>query len=321
MATSSRAALGRWAWIAPSLLGGALAVAAFVSIVRTGDASAPGEYGEALLFVSQMDSIAEGARSSGNTRTLELAAGVSRQIAIDRSDLLGRVVAPEDARQTEQAIIALSRVPYGLILMDCQMPEMDGYEATAAIRARFAANRIAIIAMTAHALDGDRERCIAAGMDDYLAKPVQIDQLRETIERWSPVIVPEAAAGGTNAEPPRPRDEPEAPIDAARIRALGLIEPDAAGVGIAMLFRDQARATIEAVQEGQAAEHQDAVRRAAHSLKGSAANLGATRLAELARQLEHANLGAAGGTIDAIRAETARVVAALEALEASEAAA
>ena len=220
-----------------------------------------------------------------------------------------------------EAVETLSRVPYGLILMDCQMPEMDGYEATAAIRARFAANRIAIIAMTAHAMDGDRARCIAAGMDDYLAKPVQIDQLRETIERWSLGPVPEAAADGTNAEPPRPRDEPEAPIDAARIRALGLIEPDAVGVGIAMLFRDQARATIEAVQEGQAAEHQDAVRRAAHSLKGSAANLGAARLAELARQLEHADLGAAGATIDAIRAETARVVAALEALEASEAAA
>ena len=74
---------------------------------------------------------------------------------------------------------------------------------------------------------------------------------------------------------------------------------------------------IEAVHEGQATKHQDAVRRAAHSLKGSAANLGAARLTELACQLEHADLGAAGATIDAIRAETARVLAALEALAAT----
>ena len=72
MATSSRAALGRWAWIAPSLLGGARAVAAFVSIARTGDASSPREYGEALLFVSQLDTPAKGARSSGDPRTLEI---------------------------------------------------------------------------------------------------------------------------------------------------------------------------------------------------------------------------------------------------------
>ena len=115
MATSSRAVLGRWAWIAPSVLGGALAIAAFASIVRISDASAPGEYGEALLFVSRMDTLAEDARSSGNARTLELAALATRRIAIERSDLLGRVVSPEDAMETEQAIIGVaeSAVAYG----------------------------------------------------------------------------------------------------------------------------------------------------------------------------------------------------------------
>ena len=115
MATSSRAVLGRWAWIAPSVLGGALAIAAFASNVRISDASAPGEYGEALLFVSRTDTLAEDARSSGNARTLELAALATRRIAIERSDLLGRVVSPEDAMETEQAIIGVaeSAVAYG----------------------------------------------------------------------------------------------------------------------------------------------------------------------------------------------------------------
>ena len=77
-----------------SLLGGALAIAAFVSIVGISDASSPGESGEALRFVSQMDTLAESARSSDNTSTLEFAAAVSRQIAIERSDLLGQIVSP-----------------------------------------------------------------------------------------------------------------------------------------------------------------------------------------------------------------------------------
>ena len=88
----------------------------------------------------------------------------------------------------QEAIDRLSRPDHGylLVLMDCQMPVMDGFQATRAIRAleRVSGGHVPVIAMTAQAMKGDRERCIAAGMDDYLSKPVHLDDLRSTINRW-----------------------------------------------------------------------------------------------------------------------------------------
>jgi CheY-like chemotaxis protein len=88
----------------------------------------------------------------------------------------------------KQAVEAASRDEYSVILMDCQMPELDGFEATAQIRQREnPAKRIPIIALTANAMKGDSERCFAAGMDDYLSKPVDLTLLAEALQRWTAV--------------------------------------------------------------------------------------------------------------------------------------
>jgi CheY-like chemotaxis protein len=168
--------------------------------------------------------------------------------------------------------------------MDCQMPEMDGYAATAAIRAReTSAARLPIVAMTAHAMKGDRERCLAAGMDDYLAKPLRPEQLDAVLERWL-----HAPAGAPEAAPePEPGPASMALVDEARARVFREDYPEIVDQLIE-LFQDSTPPLLRELREGAEAGDAETVRRAAHKLKGSCQNIGASGMAAQVAELERA---------------------------------
>jgi two-component system sensor histidine kinase/response regulator len=193
----------------------------------------------------------------------------------------------------QQAIEAVACSRYALILMDCHMPVLDGFAATAAIRRQEQASGlppVPIIALTANVVKGFREQCLAAGMDDYLSKPFEQAQLRALLAQWLPPgrVEPPVASGA--ATPPDPAvavaDPLLEPGPLAKIRALQRPgQPSLLGKIIGLYLASSPpllQALREAVSQGDAV----ALTEAAHSLKSSSANLGATRLAALCKDLE-----------------------------------
>jgi two-component system sensor histidine kinase/response regulator len=177
----------------------------------------------------------------------------------------------------QEGLDGVRHLPYDLVLMDCQMPVMDGYDATRAIRELpEPASSVPIVAMTAEALAGDRERCLAVGMDDYLAKPIDTDRLLQVIERY----VDDAAV-----EPAMVGDEK--PVDWDRLYQVSGGDAEFEGV-LSRLYLDEQQQALATLSELAKAGDWAGVRRSAHGLKGAAANIGATGLSVLAGELESA---------------------------------
>ncbi|HEY2015476.1 MAG TPA: PAS domain S-box protein [Bryobacteraceae bacterium] len=179
-----------------------------------------------------------------------------------------------------EALAALERsAEFDMVLMDVQMPEMGGFEATAAIRRQEneTGKHIPIVALTAHAMQGDRERCLAAGMDGYLAKPVQRDELREVIQQLASVRAV--------AEPvPAPRPEIAESEEAALVKRFGGDRKFLRGM-VRIFLADTPKRMAE-IRDAIGQRDSDKLRTAAHALKGSAANFVSKPAVDAAYQLE-----------------------------------
>jgi CheY-like chemotaxis protein len=225
----------------------------------------------------------------------------------------------------KEALAAYERTAFDLILMDVQMPEMDGFAATRAIREREALARatsdpqsaatshIPIVAMTAHAMKGDRERCLEAGMDSYVAKPLRSDLLFEVLESVAvPLGEPPRDVAVVEAEAAEPAFDREA--------VLARVEGDQELLReIVALFLGETPELLRAIQESLERRDATALERNAHALKGSVGNFGAKTAYEIALKLETmgraGDLSGAPETFAELEAKISRLELALAALK------
>jgi len=227
----------------------------------------------------------------------------------------------------QEALRALESRHYDVVLMDCQMPVMDGYQATREIRRREAeagaAQRIPIVAVTANVVEGDCEKCLEVGMDGYLSKPFRQDQLRSALDRWSgePTLPAPTPAAAAEEAPPPPAREADAddPIDHTALNAIRALESPRRPTLLADLIRNYFEYSAELLEDLRDAideEDADAVGEAAHSLKSSSGNVGAQELTAVCREIEgmgrEGDLSQAKAAFDRLGEAYARARAALE---------
>jgi two-component system sensor histidine kinase/response regulator len=224
----------------------------------------------------------------------------------------------EAALNGEQAVAMLDEGEYALVFMDCEMPVMDGFTATARIRARRDSKaRIPIIAVTAQAMTGDRERCLAAGMDDYTSKPVSEAAFAALLQRWLPTELKPTQRSAKAADAQAPSDVQALDVDVIeRLQRTAEVTNPAMFAEILRAFAGDARSRIAAMREAASAGDHEGLRVAAHALKGACANLGARRMASLSDRLQslarEGSSEGAGGLLDQLQAAFTEVQAALE---------
>ena len=232
--------------------------------------------------------------------SVEAAAAAGRLILVVEDNATNRLVvesqlailglAAETAVDGAEALRKWHEKPYGLVLTDCHMPNMDGYQLTAAIREaeRSSGRRVPIVALTANALFGEAERCLRAGMDDYLAKPVTLAVMGETLMRWlDGTATPRGGTPAQGVTAPAERAGEE-PIDFAQLREiLGSADPSFTASMLDLFaesFRELNAEMRSAIDAGDLA----LLRGTSHAAKGAAANACANRLRRALEALERA---------------------------------
>jgi PAS domain S-box-containing protein len=251
---------------------------------------------------------------------------VNQKVALYLLERLGYLA--DVAANGLEVLEALQRQPYDVVLMDVQMPEMDGLEATQHILAQWpAAQRPWIVAMTANALQGDRERCLEAGMNDYISKPVRPEELTRALSQCQPrarrvevevSTEPEVSAGRNTGATPVTQGVPvlEAAVLAELEELLGEHAPQMIAELIDLFF-ETARPLLEEMRTAVRKEDGLGLRRGAHTIRPGSAHLGAIRLAVLSEELETmgetGQLDEAAAKLAELEAEFSRVKIALEA--------
>ncbi len=221
---------------------------------------------------------------------------VNREVTLRMLSVLG--CSADVAGNGQEGLDAIAATRYDLVLMDCQMPVMDGYAATRTLRARekeTGGMHLAVVALTANAMEGDSDTCLAAGMDDYLSKPFTIRKLGEMVSKWISVERKDSGAPiEAKAEPAVPTEPSISPIDQTVLDGIRELE----GEGnkgfferVINLYLTGASRLVEGVLSAAEKGDAEALLRAAHTLKSSSANVGATGLSDLCRKIEEKGRG------------------------------
>ena len=239
---------------------------------------------------------------------------VNQRVAVKMLERLG--YRADVAADGLEAVEAVSRVPYHAILMDVQMPEMDGYEATVEIRRleRGTDRHTPIMALTANAMQGDREKALEAGMDDHVSKPVKPEELGAILARWLPYEGEVEAAPAVSDGVPG-RTETEDVLDRAVIENLRELGGSEMLSELKGMFFDDSESARSALRNAVEASDARSVERGAHTLKGSSGNMGAMQMAAICGELEEVgrseDLTRASELLDRLDAEFLRVRQAL----------
>ena len=258
---------------------------------------------------------------------------INQQVAQHMLQLLGCRV--DLVANGLEALDAVAQMPYDLVFMDCQMPECDGYEATRRLRRTVSdRSRIPVVAMTANVMPGDRQRCLDAGMDDYVSKPVHADEIDAILRRFLADHMADDGYGAARSAPTAPREvtparpvprtsEPgaESLLDFKIVDSLKAMQARGTRKSLVSdlltVFRSQAEEVGDQLAAALDAGDTQRLREAAHKFKGACGSIGAARLAARAKELEIAareeRLTDAAAARRALAADVPAALAALEA--------